>query len=97
MTRLIDADAVWERYDKEYRQQNIYDGAQDKDWLERCINEAPTVDAEPVRHGKWIDVSEPDGNDNVQCRCSECSAGDTHSKSMVVPYCWRCGTKMDGE
>ena len=61
------------------------------------IKLAPTVEAEPVRHGKWVYIFEPDENDNVQCNCSVCGAGDLHAKDTVVPYCWKCGAKMDGE
>jgi hypothetical protein len=49
------------------------------------------------RHGKWICISEPDENDNVQCKCSVCEAGDLHAKNTVVPYCPHCGAKMDGD
>ena len=52
------------------------------------INEAPTIDAEPVRHGKWI-RSPYNGFGFV---CSECNS------AMLVQtnYCHRCGAKMDG-
>lgn len=53
--------------------------------------------AESVRHGKWVCIFEPDENDNVQCNCSVCGAGDLHAKNTIVPYCWKCGAKMDGE
>lgn len=85
--RLIDADAVWERYHKEYRQQDIYDGMQDKDWLERCINEAPTVDAEPTRYGKWIEVG------SLSCRCDQCGCKNNRESN----YCPNCGARMDGD
>ena len=49
---------------------------------------APTIDAEPVRHGNWLYVGcgKPDAWD-----CSECGV-------MVAKqhfYCPRCGAKMD--
>ena len=46
--RLIDIDAVLDRYRAEYKQQDICDGSEDLDWLMRCITEAPTVDAMPT-------------------------------------------------
>lgn len=46
--RLIDIDAVLDRYHAEYKQQDICDGNEDLDWLMRCITEAPTVDATPT-------------------------------------------------
>ena len=59
------------------------------------IANIPMVEAELVRHGKWINVS--DLGDKVQCRCSECFSGDIYPKDMIVPYCWHCGARMDGE
>lgn len=53
---------------------------------------------EPERkRGRWIKLSEPDENDNIKCRCSECHAEDVHSKSAIVPFCWKCGADMRGE
>lgn len=55
----------------------------------RMLDAQATVDAEPVRHGKWLYVGydKPDAWD-----CSECSV-------MVAKqhfYCPHCGAKMDG-
>ena len=41
--RAIDADAVLGRYYAEFEKQDICDGSQDRDWLMRCIEEAPTL------------------------------------------------------
>lgn len=97
--RLINADAVWERYNKEYRQQDIYDGADDKDWLKKCIDEAPTVDAEPVRHEKWIDDT---GclDSYKQYKCSGCGKRPMLNEmwcNELTDYCPFCGARMDGE
>ena len=27
----------------------------------------------------------------------KCGCGETHSVSCEVPYCWKCGAKMDEE
>ena len=43
MARLIDADAVLDRYYAEHEQQDICDGAEDRDWLMKCLAEAPTL------------------------------------------------------
>lgn len=61
------------------------------------LDAIPVADVQPVRYGKWICISEPDENDNVQCNCSVCGAKDLHAKDMVVPYCWKCSAKMDGD
>ena len=41
--RPIDADAVLDRYYAEYERQDICDGAEDREWLMKCLNEAPTL------------------------------------------------------
>lgn len=56
------------------------------------IKNAPTVDAEPVRHGKWILWR--DLNGIKRCKCSECIVS---YGNMDTPYCPNCGAKMDGE
>lgn len=63
----------------------------------QLIEEAPTIDAEPVKHGEWIktDVCEN------QFKCSECGRTVTTNTSIVDPadfefYCYNCGARMDG-
>ena len=41
--RPIDADAVLDRYYAEYERQDICDGAEDREWLMKCLNEAPAL------------------------------------------------------
>ena len=61
------------------------------------LREAPTVDAVPVRHGRWI--KESDGG----TRCSVCNkrvrnvAGGWYEPVDLsdMPYCPKCGAKMD--
>lgn len=62
------------------------------------IDALPRVDAVEVVHGRWIYEEEPDGDNNIQARCSVCFAGDKHATALMhkVPYCWKCGAKMDG-
>ena len=51
----------------------------------------PTIDAEPVRHGRWIhDVNNLYG-------CSECRVRETMSHRHMKNYCPNCGAKMDVE
>ena len=51
-----------------------------------------------MKQGHWIQVSDPDDNDNVKCKCSVCEAREIMSKSELenneVHYCWRCGSYM---
>lgn len=62
---------------------------------------APAADVAPVVHSEWDygdEPPEPDENGNVQAFCKRCGAGDVHAKRNInkVPYCWKCGAKMDG-
>lgn len=55
----------------------------------------------PLVHSEWDygdEPPEPDENGNVQAFCKRCGAGDVHAKRNInkVPYCWKCGAKMDG-
>ena len=68
-----------------------------EDVLER-IYDMPTVDAEPVRHGRWVkhvmDIPEHPS------RCSKCGWGDHHIRRQTVQefrFCPNCGAKMDEE
>ena len=56
------------------------------------IDEAPTVDAEPVKHAHWIYFRGLNGM--KQCKCAECL---TSYGNMDTPYCPNCGAKMDAE
>lgn len=52
-----------------------------------AIQNAPTVDAEPIRHGYWIE------EDGYQI-CSEC--GEEHGwDEYRASWCENCGAKMD--
>ena len=51
---------------------------------------APTIDAEPVRHGHW-----DDSFDGITPYCSVC--GMSHNCINRTPdYCPHCGAKMEG-
>ena len=52
--RPIDADAVLDRYYSEYERQDICDGAEDREWLMKCLNEAPTL----TPPNEWVNVDE---------------------------------------
>ena len=61
------------------------------DGIAREIEAMPTVDAEPVRHGKWerVEYSFVGG---YRCSCCGSKALDDSFN-----YCGYCGAKMDGE
>ena len=56
--------------------------------FEDAITLAPRVDAEPVRHGHWIEAKYP------LFICSECGA-TYQDNGYGYNYCPHCGAKMD--
>ena len=66
-------------------------------WILDRIDEQPAVDAEPVRHGKWLKIRQSFVNPNKfrNYFCSECGLElDEHIRSKPN-YCPNCGAKMD--
>lgn len=84
MVRLIDADALAEEL--------MHEGLGYQ--YNRIIN-APTVDAVPVRHGKW--TVEWETEDTRMLRCSECRMVFNVGKGRDGNYCPNCGARMDAE
>lgn len=70
---------------------NVYDNPPEKarmtyaEWCRKCIYEAPTIEAEPVRHGRWEKAADKQ-------YCTECRAV---TKVRNAPFCWHCGAKID--
>ena len=103
--RLIDADALNERVNESQRDNPHKDP---KTWVSHTnehghfldmIIEAPTIDAEPVRHGRWeVNIrmcykAYPPYESKRGYKCSLCGRG---TRSKKEPYC-HCGAKMDLE
>jgi len=59
------------------------------------IDAAPTVDAEVVRHGRWVRTTTNPGIKScygyVHDACSFCGSEDL----FIPKYCSNCGAKMD--
>lgn len=90
MTRLIDADALKKGNERLLHCDFPYLSEMT---LEELIDEAPTINAEPVRHGKW-ELAE-DG-----WYCSACELYppfDCDPEEKGIPYCPYCGARMDKE
>lgn len=70
----------------------------------KAVDEAPTVDAVEVVHGRWEDMSDKiDKGKDLRCsichrRASNFVGGSEDWWDMWEPYyCPNCGAKMDGE
>lgn len=80
MSRLVDADKLMKLIPiEEYN-------------ARMAITYAPTVDAEPVRHGHWVSIGS-------MHRCSVCNemvlVPTTIANKPIYEYCPVCGAKMD--
>lgn len=89
--RLIDADALLSEVEKAY---SYEDKRGQLGYTVSSIKKAPTIEAEPVRHGRWIEK-------RTIAYCSCCHVHWT--KSFITSlrntykYCPNCGARMDGE
>lgn len=103
--RLIDKRELMEMLDDMFSR---YDGTPSvmegfKYGLDAVISEVsvmPTIEAEPIRHGKWIMLYKThnvDEDNDYNWICSECGYGDCHNINNEVPYCWHCGARMENE
>lgn len=62
--------------------------------FQHWVEVQPSVEAEPVRHGRWIDETfKPTGLVFHPYVCDQCGC---HSESNFT-YCPDCGARMDGE
>ena len=62
---------------------------------ERAIDEQPTLDAVPVRHGKWIHYY--DIEEGRALKCSECKTVFWVGNGKEGNFCPNCGARMDEE
>ena len=101
--RLVNADALHDSIDKEtYRHTYI-------EQIHSIIDNAPTIDAEPVKHGEWIRleikgvINPLTGKNRTYTGCS-CCGEPIPTDSILdcieeeeVNFCFGCGAKMKGQ
>ena len=87
--RLIDADYVKSKLNKSALGGHLHY------YVCGVIDDAPTIDAEPVKHGRWEFCSNLMGE---YFKCSECGyKGDvpTCMGEPIYIFCPNCSAKMD--
>ena len=92
--RLIDADALIHRLlNTKIVAANLFQYA---NAVTNMIGDAPTIEAEPVRHGYWENAN---GRPKTYIRkCSVCGKEAYFcGRGCSYKYCPNCGAKMDGE
>ncbi len=87
--RLIDADALDSVVLRLNTQENAQITRSEYKLIDSVIFEFPTVDAVPVRRGKWREYQTADGMN----QCSECGV----LRFGKSNYCPNCGARMDKE
>ena len=90
--RLIDADKLEYVLAKHqahyYGDSDYYEGISQGFNLARYdVKEAPTIEAEPVRHGHW---------NIVEGMPTQCSCCGYYVKQKTYKYCPYCGARMEG-
>ena len=83
--RLIDADEL----KNAFREDGHLSG-----YIEEFIDDCPTIEAEPVKHGRWFGGYQQENGEWFYEKpyCSVCGA----KHSGKTPFCGNCGAKMDG-
>lgn len=62
----------------------------------KVIEDAPTIDAELVRRGKWVEVT--NGRGGHECSiCHAYAAAWQTGEERLTDYCPVCGAKMEGQ
>lgn len=93
--RLIDADHAEKVFSELMNLPHDYCGPSDIkisiDAVFSVLGQVP--DADPIKHGHWIDTGRADYYLNKEYRCSCCNSVDY----LCSPYCYNCGARMDGE
>lgn len=61
----------------------------------RRIDQMPSVDIQPVKHGKWKHIA------GMNSKCSVCShyfpVTEFDSRPFDINFCPNCGARMDGD
>ena len=112
MPRLIDSDALNEFLKGSFQTENIRSDDNDEYFFQKGWNDAIrfimtsiekklTIEAEPVRHGRWISLTDCS---NAGVYCSVCHkkvykedyAWCNRKNKLRSNYCPNCGCKMRG-
>jgi hypothetical protein len=87
-TRLIDPVAYRRELEREKKCERTGDVLMGLEIAIADLGDMPTIDAEPVKHGRWIDI------DGEVYECDMCHGIRTEYK---YNYCHDCGARMDGD
>lgn len=63
-----------------------------------CVEEAPTIDAVPVVHGRWVEKFFTNDRQRVCSVCHSTVRQPSYDRGEIkfFNYCPNCGARMDG-
>lgn len=101
--RLGDLDALYQEFEKAA----WYNNADRDEVAESLLLDAPTIDAVPVVHGRWIEKYDlyDKGfyiSSKIWWECSSCGMktvwrDEAFNEKCGYNYCPNCGARMDGQ
>ena len=87
MPKLIDKTAAYNALKHESETHGLSFSAEAYDRAARIIDQMPTIEAEPVRHGRWWRYPFK----TASWRCDQCH----HLADRQTQFCPNCGARMD--
>ena len=91
MPRYIDADLILPEMESKFDMQELYLPVH---FQELIVDEIPTADVAPVRHGYWIEQYEESLYSCSACGTEWVTISGT-PKENDMDFCPHCGAKMD--
>lgn len=91
--KLINTNVILSLIDEEIAEHYSYYSDQTLKRIRGAIEKLPTVDAVPVRHGRWIPYNSKYGHDEKVYLCDQCNNNVGFRK---MNFCPNCGARMDG-
>lgn len=91
--RIIDAHLVQEIADREI-------GGETASLIQYVLSHTPTIEAEPVRHGRWVEIkgmAPPEYHGKHRCSICYARALERKFHEELSEHCPNCGAKMDGD
>lgn len=119
--RLVDADALQRAFDDAHKDEpdffccnflnNAGNPSTEWDCVDDILENAPTIDAQPVKQGKWTECWRDPARNVISVICSACgdasitylpkrnlTVDDVPKKICIqMPHCPKCGARMEVE
>lgn len=99
--RPIDADELMQKYCGECDLNEMFCLNCKYHELRVGIKNAPTIEAEPIRHARWIPTEYDAYADGApvwdKWECSECGHEHSGEENTLTAFCPDCGARMDGK